>query len=91
MDSFKMRFIVGKLSDDELLTLKNGEPVISKLLMVPDDYKLFRYKPGDAIEAETEDGNRIWTTIQNMEIISDTYSVIAILTLVHKPVEDQAK
>lgn len=82
MDSFKMRFIVGKLSDDEWLALRNGEPVVSKLLMVPDDYQVFHYKQGDAIEAETEEGNRIWTTIQNMEIISDTKSVVAILTLV---------
>jgi hypothetical protein len=85
MDSFRMRFIVGKLTEEELLTLKSGGTILSKMLLIPDDYKLFRYQEGDKIEAETEDGNRIWTTIRNIEVIEDEQRVIVILTLSHTP------
>ena len=51
MGSFRMRFIVGKLSDEEMLTLKRGESIISKMLLIPDDYRVFHYKEGDDIEA----------------------------------------
>lgn len=84
MDSFRLRFIVGKLSDEELQTLKQGEAVISKMLLIPEDYSLFHYKEGDDIEAETQDGNRLLTTIRSMEIIEDDARVIVILTLIQK-------
>jgi len=84
MDPFRLRFVIGKLSDEELEALKQGQPVISKMLLVPDDYKLFHYKEGDDIEAETQDGNRLMTTIRSLEIIEDGSRVIVILTLVQK-------
>lgn len=79
-----MRFIVGGLSPEELHFLNQGEPVISKLLLIPEDFKLFRHKEGDEIQVETPEGNRIWTTIRNIEIVEDDYRVIVILTLVIK-------
>src|SRR5687768_10278694 len=85
MDSFKMRFIVGKLADEELLILKRGESIISKMLLIPEDYALFHYKEGDEIEVETQDGNRIWTTIRNIEIVEDEQQIIVILTLIQQP------
>ncbi|MEX1238735.1 MAG: hypothetical protein WEB30_03430 [Cyclobacteriaceae bacterium] len=85
MGSFRMRFIVGKTHREELLTLKRGETILSKLLLTPDDYKLFHYKAGDQIEVETEEGNRIWTTIRNIEIVEDDSGVVVILTLLHEP------
>ena len=75
-----MHFIVG-LSNEELDVLKGGGHVISKLLLVPDDYRVFHYKEGDEIEAETPEGNRLTTQIRNLEIVEDTDSVIVILTL----------
>ena len=80
-----MRFIIGKLTDEELRALKQNEPVISKMLLVPDDYKVFHYKEGDEIEAETPDGNRIWTIIRNMEVLTVDERVIIIFTLVQRP------
>jgi hypothetical protein len=85
MESFRMRFIIGKLTDEELQALKSGEPIISKMLLIPEDYSVFHYKEGDEIEAETQDGNRIWTTIRSMEIVEDEQRVIVILTLIHQP------
>ena len=82
MDPFKMRFIIGKLTDAEFELLKSGHPVVSKMLLIPDDYRLFHYQEGDDIEAESQDGNRIWTTIRNMEIVEDAERVIIIFTLV---------
>jgi hypothetical protein len=79
-----MRFVIGKLTDAELHSLKEGGSIISKMLLVPDDYKLFRYRNGDDIEAETEDGNRIWTTIKDIEVVEDKERVIVILTLSSK-------
>ena len=75
-----MHFIVG-LSNEELDVLKRGGHVISKLLLVPDDYRVFHYKEGDEIQAETHEGNRLTTQIRNLEIVEDTDSVIVILTL----------
>jgi len=85
MRPFRMRFIVDKLTEEELQILKQGRSVISKLLLIPDDYSAFRYKEGDEIEAETQAGNRIWTIIRNMEIVEDAERVIVILTLISKP------
>ena len=89
MGPFRMRFIVGKLTEDDLQALKRGEPVVSKLLLVPDDYSAFHYAEGDEIEAETHEGNRIWTTIRNIEVVGDNYRVIVILTLVRKAAKDK--
>jgi hypothetical protein len=80
MDSFKMHFIV-ELSKEELDILKGGGQVISKLLLIPDDYRLFHYSEGDTIHAETNEGNRISARIANLEIVEDTDRVIVILTL----------
>ena len=80
MDSFKMHFIV-ELNHEELDILKGGGQVISKLLLVPDDYRVFHYSEGDTIQAETNEGNRITTRIRNLEIVEDTDRVIVILTL----------
>ena len=85
MNSFRMRFIIGKLSDEELLTLKRGEPLISKMLLTPQDYQVFHYREGDEIEAETQDGNRIWTVIRQMEVLEDEERIIIIFTLLHRP------
>lgn len=79
-----MRFIVGQLTSGELQALREGQAVISKMLLIPEDYKLFHYKEGDDIEAETLEGNRIWTTITNIEVVEDRERVIVILTLVNQ-------
>ena len=80
----KIRFVVGTLTADEFNSLKLGHSIISKMLLVPDDYKLFHYKEGDEIEAETQDGDRIWTTIRNLEVVQDETRAVVILTLYHK-------
>lgn len=80
-----MRFVLGKITDEELRSLRKGETIISKMLLLPDDFKVFHYKAGDKIEAETQDGNRIWTTIQHVEVVKDQARNIVILTLQHNP------
>jgi hypothetical protein len=82
MDPFRMRFIIGKLTNAELEMLKSGQPIITKMLLIPEDYLLFHYEEGDDIEAETQEGHRIHTTIQNMEILEDAERVIIIFTLI---------
>ena len=80
MSAFRMRFIVG-ITEAELLALTNGGQILSKMLLIPDDYRVFHYREGDTIEAETPEGNRMWTEIRDMEIIEDDVRTIVILTL----------
>ena len=84
MNTFRMRFIVG-ISEDEMLALKTGQQVISKMLLTPDDVQAFRYIEGDSIEAESPKGDRLWTIIRHIESVEDTYRTIIILTLTHQP------
>lgn len=77
-----MRFIIGKLTDEEFRALESGVPIVSKMLLIPDDFRVFHYQEGDTIEAETHDGNRILTIIRNMEVLEDEERVIIIFTLV---------
>lgn len=84
-----MKFIVGKLTEQELRVLKNGEPVVSKLLLHPKDYRLFHYKEGDRMQAATQDGNRIWTAIKNIEVVPSDERFIVILTLTILPDDKQ--
>ena len=80
MNTFRMRFIVG-ITEADLLALNQGLQIISKMLLIPDDYKVFHYAPGDKIEVETPEGNRLWTTIRDIEVIEDELQTIVILTL----------
>jgi hypothetical protein len=84
MDFVHVRFIIGQLSEDEVVALKEGHTIVSKMILPPDDFKLFRYHEGDAIEAETQHGNRVWCTIKQMEILTAEDRVIIIFTLVLK-------
>jgi hypothetical protein len=85
METINVRFIIGELSEYEVDTLKDGQSIISKMILPPDDFTLFRYRIGDAIEAETQHGNRIWCTINHMEMLRDNERVLIIFTLVqHK-------
>lgn len=84
-----MHFIVGKLTEHELRILKNGEPVVSKLLLHPKDYRLFHYREGDRIQASTQDGNRIWTAIKDIEVVPSDERFIVILTLMILPDDKQ--
>lgn len=83
MNSFRMRFVVG-ISEGEMLALKDGQQIISKMLLTPDDYRVFHYSEGEDIEAETPRGNRLWTTINHMEVIEDDQRTIVILSLTHR-------
>jgi len=81
METVHVRFILGELSDEDFDALKDGQTIISKMILPPEDFKLFRYKPGDAIEAETRHGFRVWCTITYLEILRHEERVITILTL----------
>jgi hypothetical protein len=83
MGPFRLRFVIGKLSDEEFKALEDGLPIITKMLLSLEDFAVFHYREGDEIEAESQQGNRVWTTITNMEIIKDETQVIIIFTLSH--------
>jgi hypothetical protein len=83
MGSFRFRFVIGKLSDEEFQAMEDGHPIITKMLLSHEDFEVFHYTEGDEIEAESQQGNRLWTTITNMEIVKDEMQVIIIFTLTH--------
>jgi hypothetical protein len=79
--SIKITFIIGQLSLEEFEQLKNGYSILSKMILPPDDFNLFRYKEGDKIEVETKDGLRQWCTIEHLEILKKEEPFILIFTL----------
>jgi hypothetical protein len=79
--SIKITFIIGQLSLDEFEQLKNGYSILSKMILTPDDFKLFRYKQGDTIQVETNDGLRLWCNIDHLEIVKSEERFILIFTL----------
>lgn len=79
--SIKITFIIGQLSIDEFEQLKNGYSIISKMILSPDDFKLFHYKQGDKIQVETKDGLRLWCKIDHLEVLKSEERVILIFKL----------
>jgi hypothetical protein len=79
--SIKITFIIGQLSIDEFEQLKNGYSIISKMILAPDDFKLFHYNERDRIQVETKDGLRLWCDINHLEILKSEERVILIFTL----------
>jgi hypothetical protein len=82
MSRVTIRFIVGELIDDDVMALKNGQAVISKMILSHEDRKLFSYEEGDSIEVESEHGYRHWCRIDNLELIEKEDGVIVIFTLI---------
>jgi hypothetical protein len=82
MNQIQVRFVISELTEQEIDALKDDEIIISKMILSPDDYKLFHYKECDEIEVETEHGNRIWCRIKQLEVISGDERVILIFTLI---------
>ncbi len=81
----QINFVIGKLNDEEFAALQNGVSVISKIIVSPDDRKLFRYKTGDRIQVETDAGNRLWCIIKELEMLEGNDDLLAIFTLVQAP------
>ena len=77
----KVSFIIGEISADEFEQLKSGYAIVSKMILPPDDFKLFHYKEGELIQVETDHGNRLWCTIDHLEIIESEERVILIFTI----------
>ena len=81
MAPIKVHFVISQLSEGEVEALKDSRSIITKMILFPDDYKLFNYKKGDAIEVETQIGNRLWCTIQDIEVVENEERIILIFTL----------
>ena len=79
--SIKISFIIGQLPDEDFELLKRGYSIVSKMILPPDDFKLFHYKESDKIQVETTHGARLWCTIDHLEIVKDEERVILIFNL----------
>lgn len=79
----QINFVISELNEAEIQTLKDGFSIVSKMILSPDDFKLFKYQPGDSIQVETGQGNRAWCTITDLEVISHQEHVIIIFTLIN--------
>jgi hypothetical protein len=79
--SIKISFIIGALSDNDILALEEGYTVISKMILSPNDYNLFHYSVGQNIEVESMDGKRLLCEIVDLEVITDDMQTILIFSL----------
>jgi hypothetical protein len=89
MTQIPVRFVIRELSEDEMENLKDNHMVISKMILSPADFELFKYIEGDLIEVENQDGYREWCCINALEIVQAEDRVIIIFTLVKEGQECQ--
>lgn len=80
----KINFIIGQISEGDFESLEAGDKVTSKMILMDEDYALFRYQEGDEIQVETDDGNRQWCTILHLETLRENDKVLLIFTLKRK-------
>ena len=81
MNAIKVTFVIGQLVEEDLVALKHNETIVSKMILTPDDYQLFRYKEKDLIQVETPNGDRVWCEITHLEILESDERMILIFTL----------
>lgn len=86
----KISFVISDLSEENIKLLRENYSVVSKMILTPDDYALFRYREGDLIQVETHHGNRLWCRISHLEKVEDPgqEQVIIILTLSQAQLSD---
>lgn len=82
--TIKINFVVG-LSEGDFELLESGYNVVSKMILSKDDFDLFHYVEGERIQVETEDGNRLWCKILNLETIGEEERILLIFTLQNMP------
>jgi hypothetical protein len=82
MTQIPVRFVIRELSIDEMDNLKDNHMVISKMILSPADFELFKYNEGDLIEVENQDGYREWCCINGLEVVKGDDRVIIIFTLI---------
>lgn len=81
----RINFVIGQISDGDFEMLESGYNVISKMILTRDDFDLFHYSEGDRIQVETENGNRLWCRILNLETIGEEDRILLIFTLQNIP------
>jgi hypothetical protein len=81
----RINFVIGQISDGDFEMLESGYNIISKMILTRDDFDLFHYSEGDRIQVETENGNRLWCRILNLETIGEEERILLIFTLQNIP------
>ena len=82
MPPIRITFIISAITEEDLNLLQKGYSIVSKMILSPDDHRLFHYKIGDEIQVETQHGLRLWCNIEDLEKVEDHERVILIFTLV---------
>jgi hypothetical protein len=80
----KVNFVIGQVTEDDFAVLKGGEKVTCKMIITESDYQLFNYEINDAIQAETNDGDRLWCRIVQLDKIEESQQVLLIFTLMKR-------
>lgn len=89
MSAVPVRFVIGEVTQFELEDIQHNLTIASKLILTPDDFRLFKYREGDEIEIESEVGQREWCQIRDLEIIEGSDEVIVLFTLERSQKKDQ--
>jgi hypothetical protein len=77
----KINFVIGQVSEGDFALLKGGEKVVCKMIITEPDYQLFNYNIDDAIQVETNEGDRLWCNIIQLDKIEESQQVLLIFTL----------
>lgn len=77
----RVNFVIGQVSEGDFGLLDQGSKVTCKMIISGEDYRLFNYQPNDLIQVETNDGNRLWCTIKQLDKIEEAQQVLLIFTL----------
>lgn len=85
MARIPVTFVISALTEREVDLLNEGYEIISKMILTPEDDKLFRYEVNDRIQVETQNGRRLWCSIRQLEKVVTDERVVLMFTLVrHK-------
>ncbi len=78
-----VNFVIGQISESDFELLHSDYEVTSKMILSRDDFDLFHYAVGDRIQVETDNGNRLWCEILELETLNEEENgrVLLIFTL----------
>lgn len=82
--SIKISFIISEIPEDDLQGLREGYTIVAKMILTSEDELLFQSKKGDAIQVETENGNRLWCEIADLELMKNSDHTLVLFTLFKK-------
>lgn len=80
----KVSFVIGGIGEEDFQSLREGYSINTKLILSPQDHELFHYNKGNRIQVESSKGDRLWCTIRDLEVITNSENSIVMFTLIRE-------